>query len=168
MNRDSIRKSISATILLASIALPLSLYAQFDSGEFGGGGQYFGGRQTMIYNEGMCNCSGTNVHVIMDDATNGELMLYYDGSGRLYDSGNIDNIGGEQLGSYQSTTTECQEYVGEDCITIATATGTYNSMPGTGTSGMGADSSVFKYTHKLIADTARQITNTLSSSNAKT
>jgi hypothetical protein len=49
--------------------------------------------------------------------------------------------------------------VGEDCVTIATATGTYSSGPGTGTS-------MFENTRKVLAGAFNEIIRTLSS-NAK-
>jgi hypothetical protein len=80
MEKEYLHKKIIALSLLSAILVPFSLYAQSGGDSSLSGDSYFGGRQTMIYNEGMCNCSSTNVHVIMDDATNGELMLYYSGS----------------------------------------------------------------------------------------
>ena len=131
---------VSTILLLGVIFVPYSAYAV---GSIGSGGQYFGGMQTLVYNSGMCSCSGTNVHVIKDEAGHGMLMLYYNGSGKIYGNNNISNVGGWQLGSYTTQTTQCTQIAYPKCLIIATATGVYSSEPGTGTSMMNTAKKIF-------------------------
>lgn len=114
--------------LLGTVAalVPISTYALSSE-------TAFGGMQTLIYDSGVCNCSGTNVHKIMDYTNNSLLELYY-GGGKLYNNNNIDTISGYQLGTYSPTSTPCMVESGPSCYQYALATGTYGSAPGTGTS----------------------------------
>ncbi len=94
--------------------------------------QPFGGRQVMVLDESTCNCSGTNIHYIMDDATNEELKIQYLG-GRLYDNNDITTYGGYQLGTYGTGGEACYMISYPDCIYIDSPNMTYGSDPGTGT-----------------------------------
>ncbi len=123
----------SLQLLIAGFMLSSILLVPYSAEAFGAG-QYFGGMQTLVYNSGMCSCSGTNVHVIKNEATGSMLMLYDNGSGKLFNNNNLNNVGGWQLGSYTPQTTQCTQTAYPKCILIATATGVYSSTPGTGTS----------------------------------
>ena len=128
MQMTRIRISVFGIVLLGAFFAPHFAFA------FGSSAQYFGGMQTLIYDSSMCSCSKTNVHVIKDEASHSMLMLYDNGSGKVFNNNNLNNIGGWQLGSYTLQTTQCTQTAYPKCILIATATGVYSSAPGTGTS----------------------------------
>jgi hypothetical protein len=110
-------------LLGIAVAVPLGAEAIIE--------QPFGGVQTLIFDSYVCDCSGTNIHYIMDYAKNKELKLYYAG-GTLYANNNISNIGGYQLGTYLPGGAACMMYIGTACETVDTADGIYGSAPGTG------------------------------------
>ncbi len=123
MKAVSYKKLLNA-LMLAALVLPAVAFASTE--------QPFGGKQVMIFDEGICDCSETNVHFIMDDATDTELSLYYD-EGKLYDHDNIDNLGEDQKGTYSPGAEPCMMEVGPDCVEVTTPDGTYGNEPGTGT-----------------------------------
>ena len=93
----------------------------------------FGGMQLFTLDEGVCDCSFTNLHFILDYKTNSLLVLYYDYTGTIYNNYDLE-AGIYQLGSYLPGDYPCLVYSGNSCFTLYTATGTYGNDPGTGTS----------------------------------
>lgn len=140
--------------MILAIFIPLSAYA-FDIDTE----TPFGGEQVMVWDDSTCDCSGTNVHFIMDDTDNSELELYDDGSGKLYgNTQDIDDTGDEQLGTYSDGGDTCEMQVGEFCVDIADPTGTYGTEPGTGLSMLDEKS--------LLANAFGPIEKTFASKNA--
>ncbi len=119
----SYRKAFKA-IMLGILLLPALGHAMSE--------QPFGGRQVMVLDESTCNCSGTNIHYLMDDTTNSELKLQYLG-GRLYENNDISSYSGQQLGTYGVGGEACYMISYPDCIYIDSPTAVYGSDPGTGT-----------------------------------
>ena len=149
---------LGGMLIGAALFIPLSTYAFGIGIDTGQDETPFGGEQILVLGDDFCTCSHTNVHFIMDDATNQEIQLYFkDGESKLYDESDIDTVGVQQLGTYVEEETECKTD-GNPCPVAATAMGTYGSKPGTGTSdgggglGGGLISEILKpFTSKLFS-----------------
>lgn len=90
--------------------------------------QYFGGMRTATLT---CTCSGNVLVYVNDYKSNRVLALSYNGTGRLFATGNI--FGTYLLGSYTPGGV-CKVGVPPYCTDL-TVDGTFDSSPGTGTSG---------------------------------
>jgi len=115
----------TALLTLCAILIPLSAQAI-------GGETSFGGTQVLIFDESTCSCSQTNVHFIR--TSEGMVKLYDDHSGTFYRNGNVNNIGGSQLGTYRPGAQPCEAGERPYCYTVATPDGVYGNAPGTGLS----------------------------------
>lgn len=92
----------------------------------------FGGMYLFSFDEEICDCSGSNVHFILDYKSNSLIKLYKGPSSKFYDNNNASAT--YQLGTYMPMGTTCTMIAYPECMDVTDVDGTYGSMPGTGTS----------------------------------
>lgn len=113
---------LSITLACIGILRPISAHALTETS--------FGGLDFLNLNSAICDCGG-NSHWLLDYKTNSLLLLYYQaGSSVIYSNYNVDGV--YQLGVYSSQSQACSIEIYNECYDIEN-TGTYGSLPGTGT-----------------------------------
>ena len=128
-------KKIGIATLTVALSVFVPLYSRAQ--ESGMTETPFGGPETMFVDSDVCDCSDTNVHFIMDYATNKELKLYKSPTSKIYDNDNLDEIGKYQLGTYKESMggqDDCYQNSGNSCTLLFKVDGVYGDQPGTGTS----------------------------------